>query len=133
FASQAQAGEGPVLDVDQFSSSQRVFAGANVDILTVLTKCPICNSSWQQRTASSSAACGKAKVLGNSRAKRKVEHINRYAKTYGQPIQTLLYQLRLLKVKHERAMVLGLLMAEEDDRPPHSFAGYRRCCGPLRR
>ncbi|KAF9967846.1 hypothetical protein BGZ73_000348, partial [Actinomortierella ambigua] len=117
LTSQAQDGEGSVLDMDQYSSSQRVFAGANVDFLTVLTKCPICKSSWQQRAASSSAACGMAKVSGNPKAKRKVEHMKRCAKTHGQPIQTLLYQLRLLKEKHERAMALGLSMAEEEDRP----------------
>ncbi|KAG0264517.1 hypothetical protein DFQ27_001186 [Actinomortierella ambigua] len=113
-APRAHDAEESVLDMEQFSSSQRVFAGANVDFLTVLTRCPICQSSWQQR-ASSSTSRGKAKVMGNPKARRKVEHMKRCAKTHNRPIQTLLYQLRLLKEKHERALMLGVSTVAEED------------------
>ncbi|KAG0230116.1 hypothetical protein BGW42_001141 [Actinomortierella wolfii] len=117
--------EGSTLDMEQFSSSQRVFAGVNVDFLTVLTKCPICKSAWQQR-ASSSTPSTKARISSNPKAKRKMEHMKRCAKTHGQPIQALLYQLRLLKERHERVIMLGVSAAEEED--SHSLsqevAGY---------
>ncbi|KAG0231212.1 hypothetical protein BGW41_002240, partial [Actinomortierella wolfii] len=117
--------EGSTLDMEQFSSSQRVFAGVNVDFLTVLTKCPICKSAWQQR-ASSSTPSTKARISSNPKAKRKMEHMKRCAKTHGQPIQALLYQLRLLKERYERAIMLGVSAAEEED--SHSLsqevAGY---------
>lgn len=81
------------------------FAGAQVDYLAKVKKCPICKLDWPSK--------GKAKastVTPTRKARQKVEHMKRCAKANKRTIQSVLYQVRLLKERFERSLVLGTPM-----------------------
>ncbi|KAF9137634.1 hypothetical protein BGX30_010027 [Mortierella sp. GBA39] len=86
-------------------TSHGEFAGAQVDYLAKVKKCPICKLDWPSK--------GKAKagtVTPTRKARQKVEHMKRCAKASKQTIQSVLYQVRLLKERFERSLVLGTPM-----------------------
>ncbi|KAG0201841.1 hypothetical protein BGX28_005441 [Mortierella sp. GBA30] len=101
-------------------SSQGEFAGAQVDYLTRVKRCPICKLDWPLK--------GKQTKTGSTapkKARQKVEHMKRCAKSHNRTVQSLLYQVRLLKEKYERSLTLGTPMEgpsqemyyhDEDDR-----------------
>ncbi|KAF9948424.1 hypothetical protein BGZ65_008070, partial [Modicella reniformis] len=85
------------LDMDsalplQASSSQGQFAGAQVDYLTRVKKCPICKQDWPLKGK------GKAGTSAQPRkAKHKVEHMKRCARAHNRTAQSLVYQIRIMK------------------------------------
>ncbi|KAF9920136.1 hypothetical protein FBU30_010064 [Linnemannia zychae] len=83
----------------QTSAKHDEFAGAQVDYLVRVTKCPICKLDWPLRA--------KVKSGTVTPSRRKVEHMKRCAKANKRSIQSLLYQVRLLKEQYERSLVLG--------------------------
>ncbi|KAK3833471.1 MAG: hypothetical protein JOS17DRAFT_80293 [Linnemannia elongata] len=86
-------------------TSHGEFAGAKVDYLAKVKKCPICKLDWPSK--------GKAKaktVTPIRKARQKVEHMKRCAKANKRTIQSVLYQVRLLKERFERSLVLGTPM-----------------------
>ncbi|KAI1314394.1 hypothetical protein EDD11_002220 [Mortierella claussenii] len=83
------------------SSSQGEFAGAQVDYLSRVKRCPICKLEWPLR--------GKTKSGGGSsaaprKARQKVDHMKRCAQTHGQTTASLIYQIRLLKDTYKRSL-----------------------------
>lgn len=90
------------LDLDssvQPSASQGEFAGARVDYLARVNKCPICKQDWPLKAQS-------------RKARQKVEHLKRCAKVHKKSVQSLLYQMRLLKERYERSLALGTPMTD---------------------
>lgn len=90
------------LDLDssvQPSASQGEFAGARVDYLARVNKCPICKQDWPLKAQS-------------RKARQKVEHLKRCAKVHKKSVQSLLYQMRLLKERYERSLALGTPMID---------------------
>lgn len=91
------------LDLDssvQPSASQGEFAGARIDYLARVKKCPICKQDWPLKAQS-------------RKARQKVEHLKRCAKVHKKSVQSLLYQMRLLKEKYERSLALGTPMESD--------------------
>ncbi|KAF9318518.1 hypothetical protein BG003_011062 [Podila horticola] len=91
------------LDLDssvQPSPSQGEFAGARVDYLARVKKCPICKQDWPLKAQS-------------RKARQKVEHLKRCAKVHKKSVQSLLYQMRLLKERYERSLALGTPMESD--------------------
>ncbi|KAG0032118.1 hypothetical protein BGZ81_011607 [Podila clonocystis] len=91
------------LDLDssvQPSPSQGEFAGARVDYLARVKKCPICKQDWPLKVQS-------------RKARQKVEHLKRCAKVHKKSVQSLLYQMRLLKERYERSLALGTPMESD--------------------
>ncbi|KAF9121241.1 hypothetical protein BGW39_010674 [Mortierella sp. 14UC] len=92
-------------DLPRAASSQGDFAGAQVDYLARVKKCPICKLEWPLKGK------GKADTVAPARkARQKVEHMKRCAKANKRTIQSVLYQVRLLKERYERSLVLGTCM-----------------------
>ncbi|KAG0099950.1 hypothetical protein BGZ93_005035 [Podila epicladia] len=91
------------LDFDssvQPSASQGEFAGARIDYLARVKKCPICKQDWPLKVQS-------------RKARQKVEHLKRCAKVHKKSVQSLLYQMRLLKEKYEQSLALGVSMESD--------------------
>ncbi|KAG0294069.1 hypothetical protein BGZ96_001824 [Linnemannia gamsii] len=89
----------------RISTSHTEFAGAQVDYLARVRTCPICKLDWPSK--------GKAKTGAGThtrKARQKVEHMKRCAKANKRTIQSVLYQVRLLKERYERSLVLGTPM-----------------------
>ncbi|KAG0201404.1 hypothetical protein BGX33_010339 [Mortierella sp. NVP41] len=89
-------------DLSRISASQGEFAGAQFDYLARVKRCPICKLDWPLK--------GKAKAgtaTPPRKARHKVEHMKRCAKSNKRTIQSVLYQVRLLKERYERSLVLG--------------------------
>ncbi|KAG0010505.1 hypothetical protein BGZ80_001430, partial [Entomortierella chlamydospora] len=94
------------LDMDstlpRVSSSEKMFAGEQVDYLTRVKRCPICKQVWPLKGK------GKAGSVKQPRKpKQKVEHMKRCAKAHNRTVQSLVYQIRLLKEQYERSLMLG--------------------------
>jgi hypothetical protein len=92
-------------NLPRIPTSHTEFAGAQVDYLARVKKCPICKLDWPSK--------GKAKagtVTPTRKARQKVEHMKRCAKANKRTIQSVLYQVRLLKERYERSLVLGIPM-----------------------
>ncbi|KAF9168479.1 hypothetical protein BGX20_011300 [Mortierella sp. AD010] len=94
------------LDMDstlpRVSSSEGMFAGEQVDYLTRVKRCPICKQVWPLKGK------GKAGSVKQPRKpKQKVEHMKRCAKAHNRTVQSLVYQIRLLKEQYERSLMLG--------------------------
>lgn len=92
-------------NIPRISTNHIEFAGAQVDYLARVKKCPICKLDWPSK--------GKAKtgtVAPTRKARQKVEHMKRCAKANKRTIQSVLYQVRLLKERYERSLVLGTPM-----------------------
>ncbi|KAG0249887.1 Membrane-bound transcription factor site-2 protease [Mortierella polycephala] len=94
--------------VPPVSSSQGQFAGAQVDYLTRVMRCPICKLDWPLK--SKSKAGTTATTTQPRKAKQKVEHMKRCAKVHKRTVQSVLYQLRLLRERYERSIMLGTSM-----------------------
>ncbi|KAF9097382.1 hypothetical protein BGX27_000960, partial [Mortierella sp. AM989] len=89
-------------------SSEGIFAGAQVDYLTRVKRCPICKQPWPLK--------GKGKagsVTQPKKARDKVEHMKRCAKAHNRTLQSLVYQIRLLKEQYERSLMLGTPMESD--------------------
>ncbi|KAF9984667.1 hypothetical protein BGZ75_003763 [Mortierella antarctica] len=101
------------LDLDsripQASLSQGEFAGAQVDYLTRVKRCPICKLDWPLKTRQT-----KSGSTAPKKARQKVEHMKKCAKAHNRTVQSLLYQIRLLKEKYERSLMLGISMDSSD-------------------
>jgi hypothetical protein len=83
----------------QTSSDQSRFAGAQVDYLTRVKRCPICKQDWPLK--------GKGKAgasLQPRKAKDKVEHMKRCAKSHNWTAQSLVHQIRIMKEAYERSI-----------------------------
>ncbi|KAG0278966.1 hypothetical protein BGZ95_002652 [Linnemannia exigua] len=92
-------------DIPRAPSSHGEFAGAQVDYLARVKRCPICKLEWPLKGK------GKAGTVAPARkARQKVEHMKRCAKANRRTIQSVLYQVRLLKERYERSLVLGTSM-----------------------
>ncbi|KAF9363396.1 hypothetical protein BGX34_004215 [Mortierella sp. NVP85] len=86
----------------QTSSDQSRFAGAQVDYLSRVKRCPICKQDWPLK--------GKGKAgasLQPRKAKDKVEHMKRCAKSHNWTAQSLVYQIRIMKEAYERSSTTG--------------------------
>ncbi|KAF9429872.1 Membrane-bound transcription factor site-2 protease [Podila epigama] len=88
------------------SASQGEFAGERVDYLARVKRCPICKQEWALMTNNKDKNKNSSKG-GRKKARQKVEHVKRCAKAHNTSVQSLLYQMRLLKEKYERSLVLG--------------------------
>ncbi|KAG0343589.1 hypothetical protein BG004_005197 [Podila humilis] len=86
------------------SAIQGEFAGARVDYLARVKNCPICLKVWPMKP-------GKK---ANKKARLKVEHVKSCAKLHKKSIQSVLYQMRLIKEKYERSLMLGTAMESDD-------------------
>ncbi|KAF9585207.1 hypothetical protein BGW38_003427 [Lunasporangiospora selenospora] len=91
--------------VQGYSSSQVAFAGEQLDYLARVKRCPICKQDWPLK---GKARAGQ-KDNAPKKARQKVDHMKRCAKAHKRTVQSLLYQLRLLKERYERSLVLGTL------------------------
>ncbi|KAF9909362.1 Membrane-bound transcription factor site-2 protease [Linnemannia zychae] len=92
-------------DFPRAPSSQHDFAGTQVDYLARVKRCPICKLDWPLKGK------GKASTVAPARkARQKVEHMKRCAKLNKRTIQSVLYQVRLLKERYERSLMLGTSM-----------------------
>ncbi|KAF9286652.1 hypothetical protein BGZ88_008988 [Linnemannia elongata] len=86
-------------------TSHGEFAGARVDYLAKVKKCPICKLDWPSKAKTKAST-----VAPTRKARQKVEHMKRCAKANRRTIQSVLYQVRLLKERFERSLVLGTPM-----------------------
>ncbi|KAI8598758.1 hypothetical protein EDD21DRAFT_381619 [Dissophora ornata] len=109
------------------SSTQGMFAGAQVDYLTMVRRCPICKLSWppvniKDKTkvkvatvkAGTNSSSSSVSATPPRKARHKLEHMKRCAKENKRTVQSLVYQIRLLKEKYERSIVLGTPMDASD-------------------
>ncbi|KAF9195676.1 Membrane-bound transcription factor site-2 protease [Haplosporangium sp. Z 11] len=101
--------------IPSVSSSQGQFAGAQVDYLTRVMRCPICKLDWPLKSKSKAGTTATTTQI--KKAKQKVEHMKRCAKAHKRTVQSLLYQLRLLKEKYERSVMLGTSMDSDPAEP----------------
>ncbi|KAF9564104.1 hypothetical protein EC968_004635 [Mortierella alpina] len=105
------------LDLDsripQATLSQGEFAGAQVDYLTRVKRCPICKLDWPLKTRQTKSGSTVPK-----KARQKVEHMKKCAKAHNRTVQSLLYQIRLLKEKYERSLMLDIPMDSSDPIEP---------------
>ncbi|KAF8976673.1 hypothetical protein BGZ46_008065 [Entomortierella lignicola] len=85
--------------------SEGNFAGAQVDYLTRVKRCPICKQPWPLKGKGKAGSATQPKL-----ARQKLEHMKRCAKVHNRTVQSLVYQIRLLKEQYERSIMLGTLM-----------------------
>ncbi|KAF9964306.1 hypothetical protein BGZ70_006659 [Mortierella alpina] len=91
------------------SLSQGEFAGAQVDYLSRVKRCPICKLDWPLKAKQT-----KSGFTAPKKARQKVEHMKKCAKAHNRTVQSLLYQIRLLKEKYERSLMLDTSMDSSD-------------------
>ncbi|KAG0317082.1 hypothetical protein BGZ99_006515 [Dissophora globulifera] len=112
----------------RISSKRDEYAGAQVDYLTMIRTCPICKLDWplsntHQGAKGNAASRGTTGMTSGSgaqsrTARQKVEHMKRCAKENKRTVQSLVYQIRLLRERYERSMTLGTPMdASQRDNP----------------
>ncbi|CAO3570423.1 unnamed protein product [Mortierella alpina] len=91
------------------SLSQGEFAGAQLDYLSRVKRCPICKLDWPLKAKQT-----KSGFTAPKKARQKVEHMKRCAKAHNRTVQSLLYQVRILKEKYERSLMLDTSMDSSD-------------------